>query len=134
MEFSEEKRKFLKILFYGGVGMFFYASVKNLSYLSKLPPKKISISKEELNKIQEVYVGEEFVLVKEKNDWKVFSRRCPHLGCKLNYHSEKRILLCPCHQSTFDLEGKYLSGPAKKNLFSLNFKETSQGLEIEVAI
>lgn len=132
MKISEEKRKFLKILFYGGAGIFLYASVKNLLYLSKLPPKKIFISKEELNKIQEIYIKDDFLLVKKENSYKIFSRKCPHLGCKLNYHSEKKIFLCPCHQSTFDLEGNYLSGPAKKNLFSLHFKETSQGLEIEV--
>ncbi|MCX8041337.1 MAG: Rieske (2Fe-2S) protein [Thermodesulfobacteriaceae bacterium] len=132
MKLSEEKRKFLKALFWGGMGLLFYTSLRNLTYLSKLPPKKVSISEEDLKKIQEVYIGEEFLVVKKESNFKVFSRKCPHLGCKLNFHSEKKVLLCPCHQSTFDLEGNYLTGPAKKGLFSLNFKETSQGLEIEI--
>lgn len=132
MKFSEEKRSFLKILFWGGLGIFFYTSLKNIIYITKLPPKKVFLSKEELEKNQEIYIGEEFILVKEKKELKVFSRKCPHLGCKLNYHSEKKMIICPCHQSTFNLEGIYLSGPAQKNLFSLNFKENPQGLEIEI--
>lgn len=132
MKLSEKKRKFLKALFWGGLGLFFYTSFKNITYLSKLPPKKVFLSKENLKKIQEVYIEEEFLVVKKESNFKVFSRKCPHLGCKLNFHSEKKVFLCPCHQSTYDLEGNYLSGPAKKALFPLNFKETSQGLEIEI--
>ena len=31
---------------------------------------------------------------------------CPHLGCAVNLTADGKSFLCPCHTSTFDLEGK----------------------------
>ena len=44
------------------------------------------------------------------------SNRCTHLGCSLNYDPLSRKFLCPCHGSVFDVSGKWLAGPAKKDL------------------
>ena len=47
---------------------------------------------------------------------KAFSRRCPHLGCTVQKEQQTGKLVCPCHGSRFTMDGKYISGPAKKNL------------------
>ena len=47
---------------------------------------------------------------------RVFERRCPHLGCRLNPAEDGHGIVCPCHGSRFDLEGKRLSGPAPHDL------------------
>jgi len=58
----------------------------------------------------------DFVLfADETGPWAV-SRKCTHLGCRLNYQDQEGVLLCPCHQSRFSREGIRLSGPAQKNL------------------
>ncbi len=44
------------------------------------------------------------------------SRKCTHLGCRVNYLEDRKIIECPCHQSRFTPAGKRLSGPAKKDL------------------
>jgi Rieske Fe-S protein len=45
------------------------------------------------------------------------SRKCTHLGCKLNYHEDRDILECPCHQSRFNVvTGEVVKGPAEKPL------------------
>jgi menaquinol-cytochrome c reductase iron-sulfur subunit len=31
---------------------------------------------------------------------------CPHAGCFVDYAAAKNAYLCPCHNSTFDLDGK----------------------------
>ena len=36
------------------------------------------------------------------------------MGCTLNLNKDK--LECPCHGSTFDLDGKVITGPARDNL------------------
>jgi len=41
---------------------------------------------------------------------------CTHLGCAYRWLSDKNEFLCPCHTSTFDLEGKVTSGPAPRPL------------------
>jgi ubiquinol-cytochrome c reductase iron-sulfur subunit len=44
-----------------------------------------------------------------------YSRVCTHAGCALaQYADESHVLVCPCHQSTFDVldAGRPVSGPA----------------------
>jgi menaquinol-cytochrome c reductase iron-sulfur subunit len=45
-----------------------------------------------------------------------FAPSCTHLGCAFHYDEKSRNYLCPCHTSTFDLEGKPLEGPAPRPL------------------
>ena len=52
----------------------------------------------------------------ENGEFHALSARCTHLGCALNYISEKNILECPCHSSMFDINGKVLRSPASKPL------------------
>ena len=58
----------------------------------------------------------EFILFVGKNGPWAVSRKCTHLGCRLNFQDKEGILLCPCHHSRFSKEGVRLSGPAQKNL------------------
>lgn len=37
---------------------------------------------------------------------------CTHLHCVLDWNAENRIMDCPCHAGSFDLNGNVLSGPA----------------------
>ncbi len=39
---------------------------------------------------------------------------CTHAGCLIGYQGKK--LACPCHGANFDISGKVLAGPAKKDL------------------
>lgn len=41
---------------------------------------------------------------------------CTHKACQVAYKNKGNKIECPCHGSTFDLEGKVLSGPAEKPL------------------
>ena len=48
-----------------------------------------------------------------------YSKVCTHLGCPISlYEQRTHHLLCPCHQSTFDLAdgGKVVFGPAKRHM------------------
>ncbi len=44
----------------------------------------------------------------------VLSPICTHLQCTVNV--EGGVLLCPCHGSTYDREGRVLRGPAQQAL------------------
>jgi menaquinol-cytochrome c reductase iron-sulfur subunit len=35
-----------------------------------------------------------------------FNDTCPHLGCKVDYKPATKTYFCPCHASSFDLDGK----------------------------
>ncbi len=45
-----------------------------------------------------------------------YSPICTHLGCAYHWDAENSEFLCPCHGSTFALDGRVLSGPAPRPL------------------
>lgn len=45
-----------------------------------------------------------------------FAPQCTHLGCAYHWDEQRQNFLCPCHTSTFGLDGKVLSGPAPRPL------------------
>ena len=59
-------------------------------------------------------------------DWVVLDAICTHLKCKIKFDASKHNFLCPCHKSEFDLTGKVLKKPAKKNLPNLSSKVCEQ--------
>ena len=44
------------------------------------------------------------------------SKRCPHLGCKLEYNKLEKTWDCPCHGSRFDNDGHCFLGPSNKDI------------------
>lgn len=58
----------------------------------------------------------DFILFDGEDGCWAVSRKCTHLGCKINYHEQDGILECPCHQSRFSPAGNVLHGPAKQHL------------------
>ena len=45
-----------------------------------------------------------------------YAPQCTHLGCAYRWDEKGHYFLCPCHTSTFGLDGKVLSGPAPRAL------------------
>jgi ubiquinol-cytochrome c reductase iron-sulfur subunit len=59
-----------------------------------------------------------------------YSKLCTHVGCPVGlYQAEAGLLLCPCHQSTFDvLDGaRPVFGPAARSLPQLPLGRNEQG-------
>lgn len=50
---------------------------------------------------------------------RALSATCPHLGCAVDFDAQAKVFRCPCHTSAFGLDGKRLSGPAKRDMDSL---------------
>ncbi len=70
-----------------------------------------------------------------REDWTVdgvvaYSKLCTHVGCPVwLYQAESALLLCPCHQSTFDvLDGaRPIFGPAARSLPQLPLSVNDDG-------
>ena len=58
----------------------------------------------------------DFVIFDRAGAAMAVSRRCTHLGCRLNFNEQENLLVCPCHQSRFSRQGKRISGPARRDL------------------
>ncbi len=52
-----------------------------------------------------------FVLRTSETDTLVLSNKCTHLGCHVNWNTDKQEYICPCHDAQFGLEGQVLGGP-----------------------
>jgi len=79
------------------------------------------------------YSAGEFFAEQTPQGLRVLSRRCPHLGCTLQKEDSGEKIVCPCHGSTFTLQGKYISGPAHKDMQTLSFRKTgAQRLNIRL--
>jgi len=70
-----------------------------------------------------------------RKDWQVggilsYSKICTHVGCPISlWEQQTHHLLCPCHQSTFDLgdSGVVVFGPAARALPQLPITVNSEG-------
>ena len=58
------------------------------------------------------------------------SVECTHQGCHVR--PSKNSFVCPCHGSTFDLEGRVIHGPAKAPLQRFEVEVTASGIEVIV--
>ena len=59
-----------------------------------------------------------------------YSKVCTHVGCPISlYEQRTHHLLCPCHQSTFDLadSGRVVFGPAARRMPQLGITVDSEG-------
>ena len=64
------------------------------------------------------------------NDHVAYSKICSHAGCPISlYEQQTHHLLCPCHQSTFDMadDANVIFGPAARRLPQLRIDLDTEG-------
>jgi ubiquinol-cytochrome c reductase iron-sulfur subunit len=77
----------------------------------------------------------DLVVSPQRKDWNyqgivAYSKICTHVGCPVAlYEQQTHHLLCPCHQSQFDIthEAEVIFGPAKRPLPQLPITVDSEG-------
>ncbi len=62
-------------------------------------------------------IGAVYLRREEGKDVQVFHSTCPHAGCSVSavQTAEGNAFHCPCHNSSFDLEGRRVARPGKSN-------------------
>ncbi len=60
-----------------------------------------------------------------------FNQICPHLGCAVDYRQATQTYYCPCHASSFDLDGKKQNVVPPRDLDNLKV-EVRNGNEVWV--
>ncbi len=91
--------------------------------INSLVIKKLEISKEEANQIQNeegkiVEVNGQKIGIYKDKEGKIYKVNpvCKHLGCELSWNNLDKTWDCPCHGSRYDYKGKLIYGPSVKNL------------------
>lgn len=70
---------------------------------------------------------------------------CPHLGCSIGPDASGQGFACPCHDSSFDIDGKRRDGPSPRDMdvlatrveggiVSVDFRRFRQGIEERIEI
>jgi ubiquinol-cytochrome c reductase iron-sulfur subunit len=71
-----------------------------------------------------------------QHDHVAYSKICTHAGCPISlYEQQTHHLLCPCHQSTFDManDANVIFGPAARRLPQLKLDIDSEGYFVAAA-
>jgi Rieske Fe-S protein len=71
-----------------------------------------------------------YVLVTERG-FSAVSPICTHRGCTVDVNGAR--LVCPCHGSTYDREGRVLKGPAERALARYPVTRSGDELVLELA-
>lgn len=125
------RRRFLNLIIGGGltgwIGSVLYPVI---SYL--IPPKipeaavnsvKAGTAKDfPPNSGKIIKFGRTPVILIYTNDRKflAFSATCTHLDCIVQYRSDTQQIWCACHNGTYDLNGRNISGPPPRPLEPFN--------------
>lgn len=62
------------------------------------------------------------------DDILVLSSRCTHLSCTVNWNEETQKFTCPCHDASFNAEGKVLDGPPPESLGHFDYSVDAEGV------
>ncbi|MCR4291661.1 MAG: Rieske (2Fe-2S) protein [Candidatus Kuenenia sp.] len=88
-------------------------------------PKKVTVTSSKMdawNIFEGLVMGSVWVIRQKDDSLKVFSTNCPHLGCGIDWINDVSRFLCPCHEGVFDVNGKTISGPAPRDMYSYRTK------------
>lgn len=56
------------------------------------------------------------LLQKPDGEYRAMSAVCTHLGCTVQYRSDRTLIWCACHDGWYDLEGRNIAGPPPRPL------------------
>ena len=119
---AQERRTLIRWLLGGG----FTASIVSFLYpaLEFMNPPAVpeaSVNEVTAGKVQDFkpntgkivrFGSRPAILVRTSDtEWKAFSAVCTHLNCTVQYQDDKRQIWCACHNGTYDLNGRVVSGP-----------------------
>ncbi len=63
-----------------------------------------------------------WVVIDDQKQVTAFSPACTHLGCAYGWQADKKLFVCPCHGSVFNIRGDVIAGPASRPLDRFSIK------------
>lgn len=79
------------------------------------------------NRFRDVPVGSIWLRRNSAGEIVSFSSVCPHLGCSVNYRRSDNDFFCPCHTSSFDLDGTKTNQVPPRDMDQLQVVSATDG-------
>jgi menaquinol-cytochrome c reductase iron-sulfur subunit len=79
------------------------------------------------NRLDNTKLGSVF-LGKRSGALSCLSATCPHAGCGIDFDDKRQKFVCPCHNSTFDIDGKREDGPSPRDMDKLEVVVDGDGV------
>jgi Rieske Fe-S protein len=104
-----------------------FLKVASLDALSVGSPRPFVVVKDVVdawNLFRNERVGWVYLLRKEGDTVQALNRTCPHLGCDVGYDPSRKLYQCPCHDSSFEIDGSLHNekSPSARGLDSLEVR------------
>jgi cytochrome b6-f complex iron-sulfur subunit len=126
---KKSRRTFIRLVNTGLIALFLlFWNKLTINHIELKEPTKKAFP---LNKNKLVSFYGNYIVINQKDKITVFSSHCTHLGCKINTVKDNK-LICPCHGSEYNLEGKIIKGPSYKNLVKIPIQVSSDKTTIEI--
>lgn len=92
-----------------------YNLQNSLSFIDTKLDKNRDFYRKDVKVIKEkgIYYG--IYVDENKKEHKVFNQ-CPHMKCNLSFNYQTNTWDCPCHGSSFDIDGNIIYGPSKEDI------------------
>lgn len=124
---TSSRRKFINILMgtglIGWIGSVLYPL---FSFLKPPPVAEANVGSVSAGPADEIAVNSgkivrfgrsPVILIRtESGDLRAFSATCTHLDCIVQYRGDLERIWCACHNGTYDLNGRNVSGPPPRPL------------------
>lgn len=99
-------------------------------------PRKFSViddRSDAWNLFPQESIGLIFLLRSDSQNVRAFNAACPHAGCFVDFDSDRKLYQCPCHDSSFAVDGEIANknSPAARGLDELEVK-IKNGAEVWV--
>ena len=129
------RRGFIRVLLGGGLfasaASFFYPLARYL-----VPPAAVDLGgdtvaaakvgdlKPNSSKIFKFGNRPGLLIMSSSGEYRALSATCTHLGCTVQYRGDTKQIWCACHNGTYDLAGRNVSGPPPRplELFEVHVK------------
>ena len=75
-----------------------------------------SVNDYPVNSVTPFRQGQLFLVRRNDGGFLAVSLKCSHLGCSIAWNEAEKKFICPCHSSSFDINGDVLHPPAPRAL------------------